>query len=157
LVQPYEYQHLSDGYIRLLLLHPRYSDGRVVCSLIETRLDQAPLIEAVSYAWDSPKRDHTITIDGKRLNIPSNAFHLLRDSRSFILPRLIWIDSVCIYSDRTVMQSLRSLGFAPPLFEEFNFTTWQSNIMHSWTEHLKGGLDYVVILTLSSLLFSSVC
>ncbi|KAK0612179.1 heterokaryon incompatibility protein-domain-containing protein [Immersiella caudata] len=82
--------------IRLLLLHPRHRDDRISCSLFEAELAHAPRYEAISYRWVQNKDNERILVNNRLLSISANVFRLLQDFRSSLLPRIVWIDSICI-------------------------------------------------------------
>ena len=87
----------NDGRtIRLLLLHSRSPKGQVQSSLIRVTIDTAPRFEAVSYTWGSSEKPTTILLDGMAFKVTANAFNLLRGISSYVLPRILWIDSICI-------------------------------------------------------------
>jgi hypothetical protein len=98
----FEYTALPEGHVRLLLLHPRHPDNEIRCSILVTPLTTAPRFEAMSYTW-GPETDECfkIAVDGATVSVRSNAFNLLRDRSSYFIPRLLWIDSICINQNDT--------------------------------------------------------
>lgn len=98
----------EDPYIRLLVLHPGGREGRLTCTLRQTRLSQAGEYEALSYCWGkAPKRKLYInpasvasTAEGRYLLIPASLIPFLYRTRAHPLfkdkARVLWIDSVCI-------------------------------------------------------------
>jgi hypothetical protein len=85
--------------IRLLLIHPTLGRSTIHCTLFQTPLHSAPRYDAISYCWGNPRSTHNISVNGNRLSPATNAFQVLRNRSSFLLPRLIWIDSLCINQD----------------------------------------------------------
>ena len=90
------YQRLGPRCIRLLILHPRPAHEKIRCTMFATNLDEAPGFEAVSYVWGDGTRNHMAHVNGYTLFIPQNAFHVLHDMSSTLMPRLIWIDTICM-------------------------------------------------------------
>jgi hypothetical protein len=102
---------------------------------IRSPIDGAPRYQALSYTWGNPKRTHSISVDGQRLEITKSAHEALHDLVPFGGSRLIWVDSICIYSQRTAMKDLGTLRFAPQFSEEFNSTHIANRI---WEIHSSG-------------------
>ena len=90
---------LGQTTIRLLLIYPRHPHGPVRCALLQTPYHSAPQYEAISYCWGDPSRVCSIEVNGGRMDITANAFKVLKSRSSIWLPRLVWIDSICINQD----------------------------------------------------------
>ncbi|PMD13100.1 hypothetical protein NA56DRAFT_586193 [Hyaloscypha hepaticicola] len=98
----YIYKRLpTSRHVRLLLIYPRHPDASIRCSLIPVSLEQPPYFEAVSYTWGRPDKDFNVIIDDCEVPVTANAYNLLRDLSSYLLPRLLWIDSICIDQDNS--------------------------------------------------------
>jgi hypothetical protein len=99
-----EFRHAkltSPNHIRLLRLLPREIDpNNIRCELFEySLLDEtglSHLYEAISYVWGSKENLQTIVIDNRNFNITQNLFTALRHVRNDKLPRIIWVDAICI-------------------------------------------------------------
>jgi len=89
----------SKRSIRVLELAPSKSlDARIDCKLIETSVDEAPprhAYEALSYTWGSQREDREIC-GGKTFLITANCEAALRRLRHKSVPRMLWVDSICI-------------------------------------------------------------
>ncbi|KAK2009000.1 hypothetical protein LZ32DRAFT_631198 [Colletotrichum eremochloae] len=116
------YQHLPQGYIQLLTLHPDDASAKLLCTLQSTSLESAPEYEAVSYAWGSEGLTDTLTISSSPdpktyqavVSITPNVTSLLQSLRRADGPRVLWIDAICInqadISERNVqVQQMRSI------------------------------------------------
>ena len=90
---------LESTQIRLLYLLPRGASGQIRCSLIPFSLDELPPYEAMSYTWGKKDMVRDISIDGQTFFTTQNVFDLLSDRSPVIIPRLLWIDSICINQD----------------------------------------------------------
>ncbi|KAH6664533.1 heterokaryon incompatibility protein-domain-containing protein [Halenospora varia] len=93
------YQRLAfSNSIRLLQILPSEPDIPIKCSLIETRLNEKCVqYEALSYTWGDPLETRIeITCDGMSMKIRPNLHHALKRLRSKEVPRLLWVDAVCI-------------------------------------------------------------
>ncbi|KAF2144480.1 uncharacterized protein K452DRAFT_198659, partial [Aplosporella prunicola CBS 121167] len=55
--------------------------------------------EAVSYAWETQKRDRILICKGSALRITPNCEDALRRLRKPFTPRMLWIDALCINQD----------------------------------------------------------
>ncbi|PMD32319.1 hypothetical protein L207DRAFT_499999 [Hyaloscypha variabilis F] len=82
--------------IRLLVLHPRVPGLDIRCTLFEVPLAKAPAYEAISYTWGDSSIREDIWVNSKRLNIPASAHKILSSRSSLWIPRLVWIDAICI-------------------------------------------------------------
>lgn len=65
------------------------------------RLSQDPEYEALSYMWGSADNLNTIDIEGKEFRIGQNLWQALKQLRHSKVPRLLWIDAICINQDDT--------------------------------------------------------
>ena len=109
---PYRYRALRDGYIRVLTVLPgKFGDA------IWVRLQQFDLAahtksldravdpfharyEALSYAWGSPNRTHSLEFaDGSYVEVTQSLYHALQYLRYPGRERRIWADAVCINQD----------------------------------------------------------
>lgn len=98
----------TDPYIRLLVLHPGGREGRITCTLKQTRLSQAGSYEALSYCWGkAPRRKIYVnpasaasTREGRYLLVPASLVAFLYRTRAHPRfkdrARVLWVDSVCI-------------------------------------------------------------
>jgi len=87
--------------IRLLVLHPRVPGLDIRCTLFEVPLAKAPAYEAISYTWGDSSIREDIWVNSKRLNIPASAHKILSSRSSLWIPRLVWIDAICINQEDT--------------------------------------------------------
>ena len=122
--EEYVYKPLSDDkkMFRLLLIHPRHRDAPIRCSLIERSIRNAPLFSAVSYAWGAPGNKLPIEVDGRILWVTANAHGLLEDTSSYILPRLIWIDAICI-DQSSVPEKSAQVQLMGDIYQRASFVT----------------------------------
>lgn len=98
---PYQYQPLPQYSIRLLRLLPEDDKSKPVrCELLEFRLDQndqqPSLYEALSYTWGSSDEKCTIDIQNNTVAITANLHKALVQLRHYSLPRVLWVDAICI-------------------------------------------------------------
>jgi hypothetical protein len=112
--------------IRLVELHAGAPSANVTCTVILTRLGDAPPYEAISYTWGATDDQLPLACGpaGAQIIImvTRNCESMLRRLRSSDAPRLVWVDAICIYSHRTATTHLGTVRFAPQFFEGFNFT-----------------------------------
>ncbi|KAF7855309.1 uncharacterized protein EAF02_011568 [Botrytis sinoallii] len=81
------YHPLKDGEIRVLGIEPGTFDEPIHCNLSPCLLDDNPTYQALSYTWGDPSICAPIKVDGHV------ALRYLRDTE---VPRVLWIDAVCI-------------------------------------------------------------
>jgi hypothetical protein len=106
----YHYSPLSQSAnIRLLLLLPCKGDSKIVrCRLLETALrtsDNPRPYEALSYCWGSDEKTQSIVIvddqengenNNQELKITQNLYTALVRLQDRDIPRVIWVDAICI-------------------------------------------------------------
>ncbi|KAF2143531.1 uncharacterized protein K452DRAFT_204672, partial [Aplosporella prunicola CBS 121167] len=129
--------------IRLLLVHPWHHYGPIRCSFVEVSLDRAPRYEAISYTWGNPMRRPAVLIDGRAFHVTANAHNILRGRSSSLLPRLLWIDSVCINQQDNFEKSNQVRMIRDIYQKAFLVTVWMGQ--NSWptcvTEELLFSID----------------
>ena len=87
--------------IRLLRLIPNKNDtANIRCELFEYTLQESDkvthLYEALSYAWGGSDKPRSIFIDNQYLAVTLNLHAALLRLRDRDIPRIIWVDAVCI-------------------------------------------------------------
>ena len=83
--------------IRLLKILPaRDGAGMICCNLKTADLDDGPNFTALSYAWGSPHQTRDIHLNGRRTTVRKNLCEFLKNARSFVQERPLWIDALCI-------------------------------------------------------------
>ncbi|KAF7541472.1 hypothetical protein G7054_g545 [Neopestalotiopsis clavispora] len=98
----YHYSALPEGNIRLLSLLPHGGDkyAPIECELLHYPLldqDNGPgLYEALSYAWGSSDKPEQICIDKHNVPVTASLHAALHSLRNRSLPRIIWVDAICI-------------------------------------------------------------
>jgi hypothetical protein len=76
--------------------------------------------EALSYTWGSMHWTERIWMDGKELHVTSNLRKALRYPQLKERDPILWVDALCINSDRTPMKHLKNWSFRPQLSEGFD-------------------------------------
>ena len=87
--------------IRLLRLMPSEDDtANIQCELFEYALKESDkathLYEALSYVWGGLDKRQSIFIDNQYLAITLNLHAALLRLRDRDIPRIIWVDAICI-------------------------------------------------------------
>lgn len=93
----YQYSPLpSEQFIRLLELYPGHANDNLDCTLHQTKLENAPKYEAISYAWGDPANKIDVLCDGKIIMVTPNLKDALLRLRIKDRSRVLWIDAICI-------------------------------------------------------------
>jgi len=99
----YYYSPLSQtpDSIRLLRLMPNKNDtADIQCELFEYALQESDkathLYEALSYVWGDSDKRRPIFMDNQYLAVTLNLYAALLRLRDRDIPRIIWVDAVCI-------------------------------------------------------------
>ena len=109
--------------IRLLRLHPKppFGDGPIVCDLLHTSLEFAPVYTAISYTWGAPASYEVIQINGLEFKVSPNVYSILRGKRSTKHNVILWVDSICINQEDGEEKSTQ-VGLMRRIFEEASST-----------------------------------
>lgn len=91
----FRFPELSQGCIRLLLMHGGSKHEGMECSLTVALLKGCPAYEALSYVWGPNSQLETIQLDGHEFNVTPNLAGALRQLRGST-DRLLWIDQLCV-------------------------------------------------------------
>jgi hypothetical protein len=97
--QSYVYHPLDHvDSIRLLELMPGPKGSPLSCRIQEVRKMDKPTYEALSYAWGEPFFSGAIeeVSSGTHLKITVNLYNALQGIRQEDVPRVMWVDSICI-------------------------------------------------------------
>lgn len=99
----YRYTPLSPkpNVIRLLRLLPSADPQETLrCELFEYMIRLSDVsshpYEALSYCWGGDDNPQSIVLDNERFNITQNLWMALLRLRDSAIPRIIWVDAVCI-------------------------------------------------------------
>lgn len=88
------------SHIRRLILQPAVSfDDPLQSHLDVVSLEASPEYEALSYVWGSTQPPKTINLDSRLMSITPNLDNALRNLRLPNLPRILWVDALCINQD----------------------------------------------------------
>lgn len=86
--------------IRVLMLMPyeQDADEPIQCRFEHVRLAQRSQYEALSYTWGDQTNQHPVSIDtaGNVVHVGQNCLLALRTLRKAEVPRLLWVDALCI-------------------------------------------------------------
>jgi hypothetical protein len=109
---------LLPNSIRLLRLSPKREDeANIRCHLFECPLEDSTgkpgyPYEALSYTWGSSVPSYTIFVNDQKFHIGFNLNAALLARQDFVLPRIMWIDAICIDQSDTAErgQQVRLMG-----------------------------------------------
>jgi hypothetical protein len=93
----YQYRPLpSENFVRLLELYPGHTNDNIDCTLRQTKLEDAPKYEAISYAWVDPANKINVLCDGKIIMVTPNLKDALHRLKLKDRSRILWTDAICI-------------------------------------------------------------
>ena len=99
----YSYSSLDTGKesIRLLRLHPSEDEeADIQCEIFHYTLESskgAHLYEALSYVWGDQRYTKPVFIgENQQIEVTLNLHAALKCLRNHALPRVLWVDAVCI-------------------------------------------------------------
>jgi Heterokaryon incompatibility protein (HET) len=130
----------DNSSIRLMKLLPaRDYSSMLRCSLIVASLKRVPPYEALSYVWESENRGSGILCGSALLGVTVNCEAAIRRLRRGDEPRLLWIDSICIYASRCRVTCRRFWWWMTPFLGVFNTTfSSDSEYLSSLPTHVLG-------------------
>ncbi|KAI0412976.1 HET domain protein [Xylaria grammica] len=103
---PYHFHPLPNGCIRLLQLLPHRDERAPIrCHLIDhplldPSLGEGPhLYEALSYVWGSPEKPRLVYTEAGYIAVTKSLHAALLRLRDRTLPRVLWVDGICINQD----------------------------------------------------------
>ena len=133
----YTYEDLQEGQIRLLILKPAQDEKADICIELKSHtfeeIQENYEFAALSYHWGDgapekpvfvrdPHREHMADVvlrtmynsmyddnTGKRLYVKPNLYKAWRCLRQKKDDIALWIDAICIYSDRSIIKHFRNL------------------------------------------------
>jgi hypothetical protein len=85
-----------DQQIRVLEILPGPGEDKILCTLATVHFEQQKMFEALSYAWGDSQERKTIQVNGLEMQVTTNLESALRHLRLPDLPRVLWVDAVCI-------------------------------------------------------------
>ncbi|KAF7867484.1 uncharacterized protein EAF02_009675 [Botrytis sinoallii] len=94
--QLYHTLEVSKKEVRLVTLLPGDFSNDIFCTLTTVSLIDEPFYEALSYVWGNPMNKCDINLQGVSFPITTNLESALRHLRYYDLPRILWIDAICI-------------------------------------------------------------
>lgn len=102
---------------RLLLLHPSPdSDARIQCTLINTKVLEDCIYEAVSSTWGEPCPTRPIFINEKPFEVRENLYSASLRLRLSAQPSMLWIDAVSI-DQTTVTENGHQVKLMPKIYK----------------------------------------
>lgn len=104
----YQYKPLpSEKFVRLIELYPGHTNEDIACTLRQTRLEDAPKYEAISYAWGDPANKINLLCDGKIITVTPNLKDALHRFKFKDRSRILWADAICINQKDEVEKGLQ--------------------------------------------------
>jgi hypothetical protein len=127
----YQYSPLPQepNVIRLLRLLPSKEEPEnLLCELFEYTLRESVTAtspyEALSYVWGSEDTPNYIIIEGQELAVTQNLCMVLLHLRDREIPRIIWVDAVCINQRDETEKALQIQFMAAIYAKASRVITW---------------------------------
>lgn len=119
----HNYTPLADAEdIRVILLYPRFGFGKICCSLLQGPHMRILFYEAISYNWGSMETTEEILVDGCRKKVTRSVYEILTSYSSLFLPKLLWIDALCI-DQKNDMEKSRQVPLMKKIYRNAILTT----------------------------------
>lgn len=98
------HDHLHNGLsiksdrlrIRLLRLKAGEGTAPIEGEMFRTTLVDSPSYEALSYTWGTSEQRKSMLVNGFQVSITNNLDYALRNLRTPLESRIIWVDALCI-------------------------------------------------------------
>ncbi|KAF1978206.1 hypothetical protein BU23DRAFT_525941, partial [Bimuria novae-zelandiae CBS 107.79] len=120
---PYTYEALKKpDHIRILLLHPTFGFRPISCNLVQGPHMRRLNYEAISYTWGGMEATRQIMVDGCTMKVTESVYEILTTYCSLLVPKLLWIDAVCIDQQNVEEKSLQ-VPLMQKIYREALFTT----------------------------------
>ena len=98
--QPFRYSQLGDAHIRLIHLNAGLRNDSISIQIHENvSLENAPVYEALSYAWGESRKTGSISCGSESIAVTQNLATALVQIRDPDKIRTLWIDQICINQD----------------------------------------------------------
>ena len=98
--QPFRYSQLGDAHIRLIHVNVGVrNDGLSIQIHENVSLENAPVYEALSYAWGESRKTGSISCGSESIAVTQNLATALVQIRNPDKIRILWIDQICINQD----------------------------------------------------------
>ncbi|KAF7914568.1 uncharacterized protein EAF01_000974 [Botrytis porri] len=94
--QLYHILDVSKKRVRLVTLLPGDFSRDIHCTLTTVSLSDEPVYEILSYVWGNPTNKRDSTLQRVSFPVTTNLESALRYLRYRDLPRVLWIDAICI-------------------------------------------------------------
>ena len=117
---------VSKAEIRLLRVLPRKpqphegqaGSADLECDIIHAFLGSCLPYLALSYSWGDPNEQSRLVVGGKDCQTSSTVEEALRQIQAISgnAEFLIWVDQICIYSDRSCIKPRRNLRLGTSIF-----------------------------------------
>jgi hypothetical protein len=120
---PYQYETLKKpDHIRVLLLHPTFGFRPISCNLVQGPHMRLIFYEAISYTWGGNKLTQQIMVDGCTMKVTESVYEILSSYSSLFIPKLLWIDALCIDQKNNEEKSLQ-VSLMQGIYQNALFTT----------------------------------
>ncbi|KAF9885371.1 hypothetical protein FE257_012988 [Aspergillus nanangensis] len=115
----YQYSRLPDGaFTRVIVLRPATTIGEeLFCDIQFLDLNQqAYKYDALSYVWGSHDLLESLNCNGQTIRITAHVASALRRFRSQLVPRVLWIDALCI-NQRDTTEKARHVHLMSAIYQ----------------------------------------
>ncbi|KPM38864.1 hypothetical protein AK830_g7708 [Neonectria ditissima] len=90
---------ISPDEFRVVIVEPGLDEETICCRIVNVTKSWRTRYDALSYTWGDESIRETIIVDGLRTSITKNLHSALVRLRDPVLPRVLWVDTLCINQD----------------------------------------------------------
>lgn len=103
--------------IRLVQIASVKHASMICLSLVDARLSDSPVYEALSYTWGNPGDEQPVLVNGHQISIRGNLHAALAGIREAKGQMLLWVDALCI-SQTDLKEKSQQVGMIGRIFRE---------------------------------------
>lgn len=113
MIHDYKYFDMRrETHIRLLTLLPGMPHDSLRTTLASVDMEDKqsssfPVFECLSYAWGNINNRANMYVDGKLVSVTRNLADALLHLRHYEIPRVLWVDAICINQGNMAERSLQ--------------------------------------------------
>jgi hypothetical protein len=117
------YRTLPLWHIRLLRILPGRPLDPIQCQFVSRHILFAGPYEAVSYVWGTSPKKVQILVNSKTFSVTTSAYRIIRDRRSRLHEKMIWIDQICINQKNDLKEKEHQIRMMKSIYSRAQLVT----------------------------------